>query len=45
MFWTVVFVLGFQFEMVAQQDSIVPKYKSKKAYPVKISRLLRIMKL
>ncbi|SHI36579.1 Histidine kinase [Flavobacterium terrae] len=38
MFWTVVFVLGFQFEMVAQQDSIVPKYKSKKAYPVKISK-------
>lgn len=38
MFWTVVFVLGFQFEIVAQQDSIVPKYKSKKAYPVKISK-------
>lgn len=38
LFWTVVFVLGFQFEMLAQQDSIVPKYKSKKAYPVKISK-------
>lgn len=38
MFWTVVFVLGFQFEMLAQQDTIVTQSKSKKAASVKISK-------
>lgn len=37
-FWAVVFVLGFQSEMLAQQDSIVPQPRSKKASSAKISK-------
>ncbi len=36
-FWTVIFLLGFQCEMLAQ-DTIVPQSKSKKASSVKISK-------
>ena len=37
-FWAVVFVLVFQSEMLAQQDSIVPQLRSKKASSAKISK-------
>ncbi|MES2812196.1 MAG: histidine kinase [Bacteroidota bacterium] len=43
-FWIVVFLLGFQYEILAQ-DTIVPQSKSKKAVPVKISKAAEDLKV